>query len=109
MRTLISLAVEAEDEIEQYGMEKEKIIDVCFYHLLGRKVQFTSIQAILQILRSRREMLNEYFSMSINAEDELESLPLLLRDYTPNLDKLPLFLMRLCPQVSECARSAVRH
>lgn len=37
--------------------------------------------------------------MTINAADEIESLPLLLRDYTPNLDKLPLFLMRLGPQV----------
>ncbi|KAF8526511.1 DNA mismatch repair protein MutL [Hysterangium stoloniferum] len=83
MRTLISLAVETEDEIEQNGLEKDKVID-----------------AILQILTSRREMLNEYFSMSMNAEDELESLPLLLQDYSPNLDKLPLFLMRLGPQVN---------
>ena len=45
-------------------------------------------------------MLDEYFSMKINSKGELESLPLLLRDYTPNLDKLPLFLMRLGPQVS---------
>jgi len=30
----------------------------------------------------------------------VESLPLLLRDYTPNLDKLPSFLMRLGPQVN---------
>ncbi|KAF8518049.1 hypothetical protein BU17DRAFT_91481 [Hysterangium stoloniferum] len=81
MHTIISLAVEAEDEIEQNGLEKDKVID-----------------AILQILTSRREMLNEYFSMSMNAEDELESLPLLLQDYSPNLDKLPLFLMRLGPQ-----------
>lgn len=48
---------------------------------------------------SRVEMLNEYFSFNINSRGELESLPLLLRDYTPNLDKLPLFLMRLGPQV----------
>ena len=37
--------------------------------------------------------------MSINSRGELESLPLLLRNYVPNLDKLPLFLMRLGPQV----------
>ena len=29
----------------------------------------------------------------------LESLPLLLKDYVPNLDRLPDFLMRLGPQV----------
>jgi len=40
-------------------------------------------------------------------------LPLLLRDYIPNLDKLPSFLMRLGPQVnwtseSECFDSFLR-
>ncbi|KAF9018152.1 hypothetical protein BDZ89DRAFT_1074184 [Hymenopellis radicata] len=41
------------------------------------------------------------------------SLPLLLRDYTPNLDKVPSFLMRLGPQVNwtseqECFESFLR-
>lgn len=45
-------------------------------------------------------MLNEYFSMSIDDDGQLTSIPMLMRDYTPNLDKLPLFLMRLGPQVS---------
>lgn len=44
-------------------------------------------------------MLDDYFSLRINEKGELESLPLLLREYAPNLDKLPLFLMRLGPQV----------
>jgi DNA mismatch repair protein MLH1 len=44
-------------------------------------------------------MLDEYFSLRINERGQLESLPLLMGDYTPNLDKLPLFLMRLGPQV----------
>jgi len=45
-------------------------------------------------------MLSEYFSMKINDEGGLETLPLLLKEYTPDLDKLPLFLMRLGPEVS---------
>ena len=45
-------------------------------------------------------MLAEYFSLNITASGLVESLPLLLRDYTPNLDNLPGFLMRLGPQVS---------
>jgi len=48
----------------------------------------------------RREMLSEYFSLDIGASGQVESLPLLLRDYTPQLDNLPDFLMRLGPQVS---------
>jgi DNA mismatch repair protein MLH1 len=48
---------------------------------------------------ARRDMLAEYFSLNITPTGLIESLPLLLRDYTPNLDKLPSFLMRLGPQV----------
>lgn len=48
---------------------------------------------------TRREMLAEYFSFHISSTGLVESLPLLLRDYTPNLDNLPSFLMRLGPQV----------
>jgi hypothetical protein len=44
-------------------------------------------------------MLLDYFSLNISINGMVESLPLLLRDYTPNLDKLPNFLMRLGPQV----------
>ena len=45
-------------------------------------------------------MLREYFSLGITVEGMVDSLPLLIHDLTPNLDKLPLFLMRLGPQVS---------
>lgn len=48
---------------------------------------------------ARRDMLAEYFSFNITPTGLIESLPLLLRDYTPNLDKLPSLLMRLGPQV----------
>lgn len=44
-------------------------------------------------------MLSEYFSLDISPEGQVEALPLLLQSYTPNLDKLPCFLMRLGPQV----------
>ena len=48
----------------------------------------------------RREMLAEYFALTISDSGLVESLPLLLRDYIPNLDNLPSFLTRLGPQVS---------
>lgn len=44
-------------------------------------------------------MLSEYFSMTISESGMLESLPLLLKEYVPDLDRLPQFLMRLGPQV----------
>jgi len=58
-------------------------------------------------------MLKEYFSMSISEDGHLESLPMLLKGYIPNLDRLPGFLMRLGPQVDwtrelECFDSFLR-
>lgn len=44
-------------------------------------------------------MLEEYFAVKIDEDGLVQEIPLLLRGYQPNLDKLPLFLMRLGPQV----------
>ena len=59
----------------------------------------TSTQTIVDTLLEKREMLEEYFSLTISEDGLVQRLPLLLSGYTPNLDKLPLFLMRLGPQV----------
>jgi DNA mismatch repair protein MLH1 len=58
------------------------------------------MQSIAHILISRRDMLREYFSLGITTDGMVDSLPVLIPDFTPNLDKLPLFFMRLGPQVS---------
>jgi DNA mismatch repair protein MLH1 len=52
-------------------------------------------------------MLDEYFAVKIDEEGLVREIPLLLRDYKPDLDKLPLLLMRLGPQV--CMRFAGLH
>lgn len=44
-------------------------------------------------------MLAEYFEINITSDGEIESLPHLMKEYTPDLNKLPVFLMRLGPQV----------
>ena len=49
----------------------------------------------MDILIQRRVMVLEYFNMSISEEGELSTLPLLIRNYTPNYGKLPTFLRRL--------------
>jgi hypothetical protein len=56
-------------------------------------------QRIVDTLMGRREMLLEYFSFEISETGDIKTLPHLLREYTPNLDKLPMFLIRLGPQV----------
>lgn len=96
LRTLVDLAVRAEESTEDSRLSKKQIVD-----------------RIVDILITRRDMLAEYFSLDITASGLVESLPLLLPDYTPNLDNLPGFLMRLGPQVdwtseSECFESFLR-
>ena len=61
----------------------------------------------------RREMLSEYFCLTFTDEGLVQTLPLILRGYIPNLDKLPLLLMRLGPQVDwtdeeRCFESVLR-
>ncbi|KAI8647179.1 hypothetical protein BD408DRAFT_378988 [Parasitella parasitica] len=58
------------------------------------------IQLIIDTLISRAEMLTEYFSLSISADGNLVSLPMIIKDYVPCLHKLPLFLLRLGTEVN---------
>ncbi|KAF9235807.1 hypothetical protein BU15DRAFT_89456 [Melanogaster broomeanus] len=82
LRTLLKLAVDAEPETERSGLSKDEIVDRIAKKLLAQRV-----------------MLSEYFGMNITAGGEIQSLPHLLKEYTPDLNKLPAFLMRLGPQV----------
>ncbi|KAN0111788.1 hypothetical protein V8E52_008168 [Russula decolorans] len=83
LRALITMAVDAEQNTELSKLSKPQIVD-----------------SIEHILISRRDMLREYFSLGITTDGLVDSLPVLIPDFTPNLDKLPLFFMRLGPQVN---------
>ncbi|KAG6379640.1 hypothetical protein JVT61DRAFT_10158 [Boletus reticuloceps] len=82
LRTLLKLAVDAEPGTEKSGLSKNEIVD-----------------RIAKALVLRRDMLAEYFEINITLDGEIESLPHLMKEYTPDLNKLPAFLMRLGPQV----------
>ncbi|KAJ2961592.1 hypothetical protein NQZ79_g3184 [Umbelopsis isabellina] len=56
-------------------------------------------QSITNILIERADMLHEYFSLRISSKGELLSLPMLIKNYVPTMDKLPLFLLRLGTEV----------
>ncbi|KAG2185059.1 hypothetical protein INT43_000972 [Umbelopsis isabellina] len=56
-------------------------------------------QSITNILIDRADMLHEYFSLRISSKGELLSLPMLIKNYVPTMDKLPLFLLRLGTEV----------
>lgn len=96
LRSIIEIAVNADDTTENSRLSKNQIVE-----------------HIVEILMDRREMLAEYFALTISESGLVESLPLLLRDYIPNLDNLPSFLMRLGPQVDwsseeECFDTFIR-
>ncbi|KAF8194928.1 hypothetical protein BJ912DRAFT_1056825 [Pholiota molesta] len=83
LREMVEIGVGAENT-ESSDLSKSMIVD-----------------RIMEILldSDRREMLSDYFSLMITEDGLVESLPQLLRDYVPNLENLPIFLMRLGPQV----------
>ncbi|KNG47051.1 DNA mismatch repair protein mutL [Stemphylium lycopersici] len=58
------------------------------------------VEVVREQLISKAALLSEYFSMDINPEGELCSIPLLMKDYTPSIAKLPQFLLRLGPHVN---------
>ncbi|CAE6486563.1 unnamed protein product [Rhizoctonia solani] len=82
LQELVHLAVEDNTDIHKAGIDPKKI---------GNK--------IIKILLDRREMLDEYFGIQISEDGLVQSLPLLLPGYTPNIDLLPMFLMHLGPRV----------
>lgn len=64
------------------------------------EIDFSRVpETVAAHLIERREMLKEYFSISISEDGSLLSIPLLLKNYMPSLAKLPRFLLRLGPYV----------
>ncbi|XP_028279724.1 DNA mismatch repair protein Mlh1 isoform X2 [Parambassis ranga] len=66
-------------------------------------------QYIVDFLKNKAEMLEDYFSMEIDQEGNLTGLPLLLDKYTPVMEGLPMFILRLATEVNwenekECFR-----
>jgi DNA mismatch repair protein MLH1 len=57
------------------------------------------VDKVYNQLMERKAMLAEYFSINISDEGQLETIPLLLKGYTPCMAKLPTFLLRLGPYV----------
>ncbi|CAN1779589.1 DNA mismatch repair protein MLH1 [Linum perenne] len=48
-----------------------------------------------ELLKEKAEMLDEYFFISINSEGYLSRLPVILDQYTPDMDRVPDFLLSL--------------
>ncbi|XP_041867149.1 DNA mismatch repair protein Mlh1 isoform X2 [Melanotaenia boesemani] len=57
-------------------------------------------QYIVDFLKKKAEMLEDYFSMEVDQEGNLTGLPLLLDKYTPVMEGLPMFILRLATEVN---------
>ena len=99
LRDLLSLAAEYEHGIKENDLDPEVVVQVSLRRLwLGKNG--TDRQKLYDLLMDKREMVDEYFSLAISDEGAVETLPMLLRGYTPNLDRLPEFLLCLAARVS---------
>ncbi|KAG0261361.1 DNA mismatch repair protein [Mortierella polycephala] len=56
-------------------------------------------KTVTKSLVGRREMLREYFSICITDQGQLSAIPMMIRGYIPNLEKLPDFLWRLGSEI----------
>uniref|UniRef100_A0A8C6S429 MutL homolog 1, colon cancer, nonpolyposis type 2 (E. coli) n=2 Tax=Neogobius melanostomus TaxID=47308 RepID=A0A8C6S429_9GOBI len=66
-------------------------------------------QYIVDFLKNKTEMLEDYFSLEIDQDGNLTGLPMLLDKYTPVMEGLPMFILRLATEVNwdsekECFR-----
>ncbi|ORX38673.1 hypothetical protein BD324DRAFT_621908 [Kockovaella imperatae] len=82
LKDLLEVAIEQERGIEEHGLNKEHVVNV-----------------LDALLLRKRDMLDEYFSLTISDNGLVEALPMLLKSYTPNLDRLPHFLLCLGTRV----------
>ncbi|KAI8599809.1 DNA mismatch repair protein Mlh1 [Dissophora ornata] len=56
-------------------------------------------ETVKNTLVSRKEMLREYFSVCVTDNGDLTAIPMMIRGYIPNLEKLPDFLWRLGSEI----------
>ncbi|KAL6101343.1 mlh1 [Pungitius sinensis] len=57
-------------------------------------------QYIVDFLKKKTEMLEDYFSIEIDQDGNLTGLPLLLDTYTPIMEGLPMLILRMATEVN---------
>ena len=54
---------------------------------------------MVKFLKSKTTMLSDYFSLEIDSDGNMCTIPMLLDGYVPDLNRLPFFIMRLVTEV----------
>jgi DNA mismatch repair protein MLH1 len=101
IRAVIAQAVQLEDAIQQCDSEEE--VSQLSGLLPVSETNTMLAEQATTCLEENADMLEEYFSVVIEKNDEdmimLTGLPVLLEGYTPQTHALPLFLLRLATEV----------
>eukprot|EP00002_Diphylleia_rotans_P021501 TRINITY_DN4181_c0_g1_i1.p1 TRINITY_DN4181_c0_g1~~TRINITY_DN4181_c0_g1_i1.p1 ORF type:complete len:725 (-),score=164.77 TRINITY_DN4181_c0_g1_i1:66-2240(-) len=63
-------------------------------------------QSITDLLKSRAAMLDEYFAIGIDENGLLTTIPRILENHIPRLERLPMFLLRLGSEVDWTAEQS---
>lgn len=104
LRDLAQIAVQNEPGIIEAGHDPEQVIEVSLpgsRRIIDHKFTIVCIpQATVSRLYDRREMLDEYFSLTITEEGFLKNIPMLLHDFSPDLNRLPFFILCAAMKVS---------
>lgn len=58
------------------------------------------MQMNTELLKQKAEMLDEYFCINIDSNGNLSRLPVILDQYTPDMDRVPEFALCLGNDVS---------
>jgi DNA mismatch repair protein MLH1 len=74
----------------------------CFVHVIFSPAGWTAEDGakediaafITQLLVERREMLQEYYRLTIDADGQLHSLPQIIPNYKPDIAALATFVLR---------------
>lgn len=71
-----------------------------FYVLTGLVFLLGLLQMNTEMLKQKAEMLEEYFGIYVDSQGKLSRLPVILDQYTPDMDRVPEFVLCLGNDVS---------
>jgi DNA mismatch repair protein MLH1 len=60
----------------------------------------TLAEFVVDFLKSKADLIKEHFLFTITEEGEITSLPMLIPSLQPNMDRLPMLLLRLATDVN---------
>lgn len=69
---------------------------VSFWILIFMDISFAILQMNTELLKQKAEMLEEYFGIHIDEHGNVSRLPVILDQYTPDMDHVPEFALCLC-------------